>query len=137
MSNVRTNDSTGIQLEHVSPILRVEDMAVSRAFYTEVLEFEEADWGNDYFTMMVRDGLSLFLCRGEQGQHGTWAWIGFEGNIHAWHRQCVERGATIRREPTNYYWAYEFQVEDPDGHVLRIGTEPDTSQPFADPDTSR
>jgi len=26
--------------------------------------------------------------------------------------------------PQNYSWAYEFRVEDPDGNVLRVGSEP-------------
>jgi len=33
-------------------------------------------------------------------------------------------GAHIRSPPQNFDWAYEFQVEDPDGPVLRIGSEP-------------
>ena len=27
--------------------------------------------------------------------------------------------------PTNFEWALEMQVADPDGNVLRIGSEPD------------
>jgi hypothetical protein len=33
-------------------------------------------------------------------------------------------GAMIRHQPTNYPWALEMQVEDPDGNVLRIGSDP-------------
>jgi hypothetical protein len=33
--------------------------------------------------------------------------------------------------PTNFPWALEMQVEDPDGNVLRIGSEPKTDRPFA------
>ena len=36
----------------------------------------------------------------------------------------LAKGARIRDAPQNYPWAYEFSVEDPDGHVLRIGSEP-------------
>jgi hypothetical protein len=28
--------------------------------------------------------------------------------------------------PTNYSWAVEMQIEDPDGNVLRLGSEPRT-----------
>jgi hypothetical protein len=38
-------------------------------------------------------------------------------------------GAKIRHAPTNYPWAYEMQVEDLDGNVLRLGSEPKTSEP--------
>ena len=38
------------------------------------------------------------------------------------------KGAHIRSPPENFSWAYEFEVEDPDGHVLRFGAEPKTEQ---------
>ena len=41
-------------------------------------------------------------------------------------------GARIRRPPENYLWAYEMKVEDPDGHVLRFGSEPRGDMPFDD-----
>jgi hypothetical protein len=41
-------------------------------------------------------------------------------------------GARIRQEPENYSWAYEMQVEDPNGHVLRFGSEPLKDRPFAE-----
>ena len=28
------------------------------------------------------------------------------------------------RPPTNYPWAFEMRLKDPNGHVLRIGSEP-------------
>jgi catechol-2,3-dioxygenase len=43
-----------IRIENIKPILSVKDMAVSRAFYKDILGFDEADWGNDDFT-----GISL------------------------------------------------------------------------------
>ena len=41
-------------------------------------------------------------------------------------------GATIREAPTNYAWAYEMKVEDPNGHVLRFGDEPNEDEPYND-----
>jgi hypothetical protein len=49
-------------------------------------------------------------------------------------------GARIRHEPTNYPWALEIQVEDPDGNVLRMGSEPLKNEPtgeWLDMDGSR
>jgi predicted enzyme related to lactoylglutathione lyase len=34
------------------------------------------------------------------------------------------RGVTIRMPPTNFPWALEMHVEDPDGNVIRFGSEP-------------
>jgi len=45
---------------------------------------------------------------------------------------CAElraNGAKIRHPPTNYPWAYEMQIEDLDGNVLRVGSEPKEGQP--------
>ena len=33
---------------------------------------------------------------------------------------------------TNYEWAYEMQIADPDGNVLRIGSEPKPNEPFGE-----
>jgi uncharacterized glyoxalase superfamily protein PhnB len=40
-------------------------------------------------------------------------------------------GAKIRLPLTNFPWACEFNVEDPDGHVLRFGSEPREDIPYA------
>jgi hypothetical protein len=34
------------------------------------------------------------------------------------------RGVAIRMPLTNHSWALEFQVEDPDGNVIRFSSEP-------------
>ena len=38
--------------------------------------------------------------------------------------ELVAKGARIRTPPQNFDWACEFTLEDPDGHVLRIGSAP-------------
>lgn len=120
------------KLECINPILNIKDMAASRAFYVTLLGFKEAEWGDDTFTSINRDNTSLYLCKGAQGQPGMWIWMGFDGDIFALYEEFKAKGITIRQPPTNYSWALEMQVEDPDGHVLRFGTDPDASQPFLD-----
>ncbi|NJM26489.1 MAG: bleomycin resistance family protein [Bacteroidia bacterium] len=121
-----------IRLENITPILSVTDMARSVAFYVEVLGFTQADWGDGTFTSVGRDNTGLYLCKGGQGCRGTWVWIGFDGDIFELYRRLKLKGVPIRLEPTNFSWAYEMQVEDPDGHVLRFGTDPNRDEPFAD-----
>ena len=111
------------RLEHAEPILRVADMARSVRYYVDVLGFENADWGNKTFTRVRRDGAGIYLCEGDQGQAGTWVWVGVD-DVAALYQEFVENGAAIRHAPRNYPWAYEMRVEDPDGHVLRFGSEP-------------
>lgn len=111
------------------PILRVRRHAVSLDFYVRVLGFR-LDWNLSGMASVSRDGCSLMLCEGLQGHPGTWVWIGV-GDAEALHREFVARGATIRLPPTNYPWALEFHLEDPDGHVLRFGSDPKADQPFS------
>ena len=120
------------RIENVTPILNVSDMNRSLAFYTDILGFEKAGWGDDSFTSIIRDNMGIYLCKGGQGVSGTWIWIGFDGDIFSLHQQLKAKGVTIQLPPTNFSWAYELQVVDPDGHVLRFGTDPDDKEPFAD-----
>jgi len=89
----------------------------------DVLGFENASWGSDDFTSVSRDRAALYLCQGAQGRGGAWVWIGVE-DVEKLHEECKARGVTIQLPPTNYPWALEMQVEDPDGNVLRFGSEP-------------
>lgn len=111
------------RFEHADPILSVRDMDVSVRYYVEILGFANAPWGSSDFTAVSRDGACIYLCRGEQGNPGTWVWVGVE-DAAALHREYEASGARIRRELHNQPWALEFHVEDPDGHVLRFGSEP-------------
>ena len=117
------------EFEHAEPILRVADMTASLEYYVGVLGFENADWGNEWFTHVKRDRAGIYLSRGDQGQPGTWVWIGVE-DVAALHREYQASGARIRHPPRNFPWAYEMKVEDPDGHVLRFGSEPREDAPF-------
>jgi catechol 2,3-dioxygenase-like lactoylglutathione lyase family enzyme len=112
-----------VRFEGSQPILRVENMQASIRFYVDVLGFENASWGSDDFSSVSRDQAAIYLCQGAQGRGGAWVWIGVE-DVEQFHQECKARGVTIRLPPTNYPWALEMQVEDPDGNVLRFGSEP-------------
>jgi len=118
-----SNRSVGV--ECIIPILRVNSVAASIRFYVDVLGFK-VDWGGDQgstFTLVSRDGRAIMLAEGEQGHPGTWLWIGVE-DIEPLFAEYSAKGVNIRERPTNYPWAYEMKIEDPDGHVLRFGSEP-------------
>ena len=113
------------EVECVVPILRARSLEVSLRYYVDVLGFQ-VEWGGDEGSTMAsvgRDGCSIMLCEGAQGQPGTWVWIGVE-DIRPLYHLLSRRGAIIRQKPEHRPWAYEMQVEDPDGHVLRFGSEP-------------
>ena len=115
--------------ECAEPILNVSDMARSLRYYVDVLGFANADWGGPEFTRVSRDGAGIYLCEGDQGQAGTWVWIGVE-DVAALYEEYRSSGATIRGTPKNHSWAYEMQIEDPDGHILRFGSEPNEDAAF-------
>ncbi len=75
---------------------------------------------------MNRDTAGIYLCRQNQGRGGAWAWIGVD-DVEALHAEYRSRGVAISQPPTEYPWALEMRLEDPDGNVLRIGSEPRTS----------
>jgi len=111
------------RVEGIQAILRVENMQASLRFYVDVLGFENASWGDGDFTSLSRDGAAIYLCRGDQGRGGAWVWIGVD-DVEKLHEECIARGVIIRLAPTNYPWALEMHIEDPDGNVLRFGSEP-------------
>jgi catechol 2,3-dioxygenase-like lactoylglutathione lyase family enzyme len=113
----------------VNPILRVSDLAVSVAYYTEKLGFRVM-WQTPYMACVARGKAHLFLVPGDQGHLGGWVWIGVEGDVERIEQEYLASGAMIRQGLTNFEWALEMQVSDPDGNVLRIGGEPREGEPY-------
>jgi catechol 2,3-dioxygenase-like lactoylglutathione lyase family enzyme len=111
-----------------APIFRVANLAASLDYYVKALGFT-IDWEYKHLIASVsRDECCIFLSEGDQGNPGSWAWIGV-GDAEALHEEYRSKGAKIRNPPTNYAWAYEMQVEDLDGNVLRLGSDQKEDQP--------
>jgi predicted enzyme related to lactoylglutathione lyase len=112
-----------VHFENSQPILRVESMEASLRFYVDLFGFRNAEWGSHDFTCVSRDDAVIYLCRGDQGRGGAWVWVGVE-DAEKLHEELKACGVAIRMPPTYHSWAVEIQVEDPDGNVLRFGSEP-------------
>jgi catechol 2,3-dioxygenase-like lactoylglutathione lyase family enzyme len=113
------------QFEGVVPILNVKNFAVSMDYYVSKLGFTKKwDWGAPpVFGCVTRGKVGIFLCEGAQGQAGTWMSI-FTEDVDALHEEYKKSGAIIRLDPTNMPWGTrEMNVEDPDGHRLRMGSD--------------
>ncbi len=126
---------TSVGFEGVCPILRVESVPKSLDYYVQVLGFKK-DWDfpegqAPFFASVSRGKCHIFLSEGDQGNPGTWIWVGVE-DAEALLNEYRARGAKIRHPPTNYPWAYEMQVEDLDGNVLRLGSEPKKNEPLGE-----
>lgn len=108
-------------------MLRVRDVEASAAYYVEHLGFR-VDFRTADFISVTRGKCCIFLCQGDQGHPGSWVWI--DGvDVDAVFEELRVSGAKIRHPPTNYCWALEMQVEDLDGNVLRIGSDPRPGEP--------
>ncbi|MCU1261971.1 MAG: putative lactoylglutathione lyase [Bryobacterales bacterium] len=111
----------------VTPVLRVRDAAASRDYYVQALGFK-VNFETEDFVSISRGRCGLFLCQGDQGNAGAWVWI--DGtDVNAVYEEYQTSGAKIRHAPTNYSWALEMQVEDLDGNILRIGSDPRAGEP--------
>jgi catechol 2,3-dioxygenase-like lactoylglutathione lyase family enzyme len=118
------------EFEGVAPILRVGNLAASIDYYVQVLGFK-VDWHGGGIAGVSRDRCHIFLCEGDQGNPGSWVWIGV-GDAERLFEEYKGRGAKVWHPPTNYPWAYEMQIEDLDGNVLRMGSEPKPGVAFGD-----
>lgn len=124
-------NAAATRFEGVTPILRVQSLSASIDYYVNVLGFK-IDWHQPGIMASVsRNRCHMMLCEGDQGHPGTWVWIGVE-DVERLVEEYSSKGAKIRHRPTNYEWAYEMQIEDPDGHVLRMGSEPKPDQPVGE-----
>ncbi|MGA2902783.1 MAG: VOC family protein [Candidatus Korobacteraceae bacterium] len=106
----------------------MNNVPTSIDYYVGVLGFK-VDWGNaTSFASVSRGKCQIMLCEGDQGHTGAWVWIGV-GDAGQLFEEYTAKGARIRHPPTNYEWAYEMQIEDLDGNVLRLGSDPKEDQP--------
>jgi predicted enzyme related to lactoylglutathione lyase len=109
----------------VIPILNVKNFAVSMDYYVNKLGFTKKwDWGTPpSFGCVARGKVEIFLSEGGQGQAGMWMSI-FMEDVDALHAEYKKSGALIRQPPTNMPWRVrEINVQDPDGHRLRMGSD--------------
>ena len=119
----------------VTPVLRVASVVASLDYYTQALgfqvQFKSPTESEPLFASVARGKCNLFLSEGDQGHPGSWVWI--DGvDVEQVYQEFIVSGAKIRNPPTNYEWALEMQVEDLDGNVLRIGSEPRKNEPVGD-----
>jgi len=130
MSATETPEPHRLGFEGITPILRVRNVRASIDHYVNVLGFK-VDWETPIFASVSRDRAHVFLSEGDQGNPGSWVWIGVT-DAAALFEEYSHKGAMIRHPPTNYAWAYEMQVEDIDGNVLRLGSETLSGSPAGD-----
>lgn len=118
-----------IHFENADPILYVSNLQAAIHYYVDVLGFTNADWAYEDFTCVTRDNAGIYLCQGAQGRPGAWVWVGVS-DAQALYDELKEKGARIHYPPRNYPWALEMHVQDLDGNVLRMGSDPLEDKPY-------
>lgn len=119
------------------PILRVDNVDVSLAYYRDVLGFRvgwrwsdaeqrflKADEPGPAHTALVGiDAVQIILVQQAQGQPGVWLHLDVRTAEHVdnLHADWVRRGARVVEAPSNRPWGtYELRVQDLDQHTFRV-----------------
>ncbi len=125
----RVEPFPGGPLGSAIPILRVNDLDASLAYYEQALGFR-LDWRAATVLSLSRDRASLMLSEGDQGHAGTWLWIA-TGDVDALYAEAEAGGARLRHPPTNHPWgSRECQIADLDGNVLRFAADLRAGEPM-------
>ena len=112
-----------MKFEKTNPILYSNDIKKSLQYYTEILGFEHSwEWGAAAdFGGVSKDDVEIFFCLNGQGHPGTWIALLVE-NVDEYYEEIKQKGAIVHGSPVSQEWNMrEIYVEDPDGHILRIG----------------
>jgi catechol 2,3-dioxygenase-like lactoylglutathione lyase family enzyme len=131
---------SGTRFHAIAPYLLVEDVERSLAFYRDRLGFRVAGSVGKppVFAIVIRDSVEIMLKRGEPeelerqrqwqaavlpGDSAWQAYITLSG-IEEYFQSCLPAGVTMRRTlcQTDYGMS-EFEIVDPDGHVLCFGEQ--------------
>lgn len=117
----------------VTPNLLVRDVALSLAFYRDVLGFTMGETVPDkapfVFVWMKRDDVSVFLNDINAAAHdypaaatlpqgGTAALFFIVTGVDDYHAQVAPKAKVIMPLKTQFYGMREFAITDPDGHII-------------------
>lgn len=109
-------------------VIAVPDLAVSAAFYRDVLGFEVREIGDPGWRFFVRDGCIVMAgeCRdalppAETGDHSYYAYMVVD-DADAYHAQVTAAGAEIIKPLRTEPWGMrEFGLRTADGHRIMFG----------------
>ena len=108
-------------------VLAVKSLAISVAFYREVLgfsvDFEVPGWAflsRDRFRVMLGECADAIAAH-ETGDHSYFAYVTVDG-VDALYRELVAKGVSLVQELADKPWGMrEFGVRTPDGHRIMFG----------------
>lgn len=123
-----TGPAASHQFVRAMPVLQVHDLMRSLAFYRDRLGFvSHGLWGDPpLFTIMQRGAVTLALDQSRDGgpppRQQYWSTYLYVADADRLHDELVAHGLPIHRaiEDTEY-GCRDFDVQDPDGHILGFG----------------
>jgi len=121
-----------MQTLRAMPVIQISDMTQSIAYYKRLgvsgLGWKEEETGETFFTIAQRGDvtLGLQLLRGPLRQNTHWAAYIYVDDIKSLHAEFMSEGLdpTEIRHPKGY-GCDDFDVVDPDGHILAFGQSRD------------
>jgi hypothetical protein len=116
------------RIERINPYLDVGDVSASIRYYVDVLDFDLYLELPD-FAIVEHGGHQIHICKRRDNHLPHRVWIGVE-DVEVLFLHYNQNGARIKKEPNNYSWAYQIEVEDLDGNGLIIGSGPKHDLPF-------
>jgi hypothetical protein len=115
------SDARAGQLNHITPIVRVVDIARGMAFFVDVLGFKK-DWVHEGIGCVRRGPVVIFVSE-KQGAFGNWLWI-HVNNVNTFRDEIAPRAAKIVQEPKDMeHGMRELVVEDQDGNFYRFASD--------------
>lgn len=110
------------ELSPTIPILRVESLKASQAYFRDRLGFTIEWTDEDDFSGISRGDARFFLCERCQGRGASWSFV-FVKDVDALYAELKGRGAKIQRPPQDERWKLrEMHVVDVDGNVIRFAS---------------
>lgn len=118
--------STG-KLSHAAIIIPIKNIETALPFYEQKLGFEvTSKWGNpiDYATLK-REGVNIHLTKRNDANQPSTAHVVtyiFVYDVNSLYEEYLSKDVTISRElGTREYGMRDFDITDPDGHILSFG----------------
>ena len=108
-------------MEYLTPQLRVRDVRAAQEYYRNVLGFQIAWlWQNDYGAV-IRGNIQIYFTKVDDPGPGVCCCLDFD-DADAIYEEFRSKGARIASEIETKPWGMrEFTIEDPNGHLFRVG----------------
>ena len=105
-----------------APVLHVQDVRKTAAFYRDTLGFTW-DFGDDAYAVVWRDNSAIHFVRDARNPSGVhlFQWV---KDVDAYHQELIRRGAHIASGPTDQpYGIREVAVSDVNGVGVVFGQD--------------